>query len=204
MTPEDILKKQFKTTRVRPGYDPKEVDDFLDQIHYYLRSVELNEMPDRERHAVMEQAFSWADSIPAALMEQPSTPPSPSIDTITLLLSAAEDAARKVEDEARGKADDLTYNARVHAESVEKRAADIVAAANAQSDEIIKAARAQVIAETNERVGKADARVKAANAKVREADTALRVIADEREAHIGALRKILKEESTNGSGTQAP
>jgi DivIVA domain-containing protein len=32
LTPEDVRNKQFSTTRLRPGYDEEEVDDFLDQV----------------------------------------------------------------------------------------------------------------------------------------------------------------------------
>jgi DivIVA domain-containing protein len=32
LTANDVRKKQFGTTRLRPGYDPEEVDAFLDEI----------------------------------------------------------------------------------------------------------------------------------------------------------------------------
>src|SRR6201987_4511808 len=32
LTPADVRNKQFSTTRLRPGYDEEEVDDFLDQV----------------------------------------------------------------------------------------------------------------------------------------------------------------------------
>lgn len=40
LTPEDVLRKKFAQTRLRPGYDKDEVDDFLDDVVATLRDVQ--------------------------------------------------------------------------------------------------------------------------------------------------------------------
>ena len=43
-TPEDIMQKRFRTVRFREGYDPDDVDDFLDQLAVSLRTAtDLND-----------------------------------------------------------------------------------------------------------------------------------------------------------------
>jgi DivIVA domain-containing protein len=40
-----ITNAKFSTTRLKPGYDEKEVDDFLDQVVAQLRAGALPEVP---------------------------------------------------------------------------------------------------------------------------------------------------------------
>jgi DivIVA domain-containing protein len=40
LTADEIRDKKFATTRLRPGYDEKEVDAFLDEAEARLRSWE--------------------------------------------------------------------------------------------------------------------------------------------------------------------
>lgn len=39
MTPEDILNKEFRETKFRPGYDKDAVDEFLDTIVVEWRAM---------------------------------------------------------------------------------------------------------------------------------------------------------------------
>lgn len=39
ITPDEILNKQFKVTKFRPGYDMDQVDEFLDEIRVELGSL---------------------------------------------------------------------------------------------------------------------------------------------------------------------
>src|SRR3954453_18951527 len=44
LTPADVRNKQFRTTRLRPGYDEEEVDAFLDEVEAELdRLIQENE-----------------------------------------------------------------------------------------------------------------------------------------------------------------
>ena len=36
LTPEDVANKQFTSTRLKPGYDETEVDEFLDEVEAEL------------------------------------------------------------------------------------------------------------------------------------------------------------------------
>lgn len=39
LTPEDLVQKTFQTTKFREGYDPNEVDDFLDEVVVEFRKL---------------------------------------------------------------------------------------------------------------------------------------------------------------------
>lgn len=39
LTADDIVKKRFRTTEYREGYDQTEVDDFLDQVVATIRAL---------------------------------------------------------------------------------------------------------------------------------------------------------------------
>jgi DivIVA domain-containing protein len=156
MKPADIPKKQFKTTRARQGYDPKEVDDFLDRV-YGAWQGNLNRLEGKYDD----------NNTPTVATPPPPAPtykPGPSVESITLLLAAAEQTAAQIEAKARANAADIEYAAQA------------------------KAAKA-----TGEAAAKAQATTKAAEAKVRAANAQLRKIATERKAHIDALRKLIKE-----------
>jgi DivIVA domain-containing protein len=65
LTPEDIVNKRFQATKFREGYDPDEVDDFLDEVVVEMRRLtEENESLKKELEEAKEQATS-AQSAPA-------------------------------------------------------------------------------------------------------------------------------------------
>ena len=49
LTPDDVRNKRFSTTRIRPGYDEGEVDNFLSEVEAELRRLiwELEELRAR-------------------------------------------------------------------------------------------------------------------------------------------------------------
>ena len=50
LTPEDVVTKQFQHVRFKEGFDPDEVDDFLDEIVVeWRKTIAENEEPRRSR-----------------------------------------------------------------------------------------------------------------------------------------------------------
>ena len=60
LTPEEVANKQFTTTRLRPGYDEAEVDDFLDHVVVELRRLHQDIYALRAREATAARMASAA------------------------------------------------------------------------------------------------------------------------------------------------
>lgn len=73
LTPEDIVNKRFQATKFREGYDPDEVDDFLDEVVVEMRRLtEENEGLKKELEEAKQQAASAQAApapVPAASVE---------------------------------------------------------------------------------------------------------------------------------------
>jgi DivIVA domain-containing protein len=135
--PQDIERVEFRTTRVKEGYDQDEVDNFLDRVADALRSrnEELNKANDeivilRRRVAELTRVN---DS--SATMELPVIAAAPS-----------ESAARLLE-LAQKTADDVIAQAQAQAVEIQTRADeianDIRNAATEDADKRRRAAEAQ-------------------------------------------------------------
>lgn len=110
LTPDDVVTKQFQHVRFKEGFDPDEVDDFLDEIVVeWRKTIEENEQL-KARVAELEAA---AEKAPAAA-KAPETPapgpaasqqPTPS-DTASSAVGIIE-RAQRLHDEhvAEGKAE---------------------------------------------------------------------------------------------------
>ena len=141
--PQDIERVEFSTTRLKAGYDPDEVDNYLDRVADTLRSrnEQLNKANEeivtlRRRLAELERR---ANDTPTAqlpmITDRPaSAPPS-------------EQAARLLE-LAQKTADDVTAQA-------QKEAVDIVARADESARDIVN--KATVDAEQRRRAAEAQA-----------------------------------------------
>ena len=66
LTPEDVVTKQFQHVRFKEGFDPDEVDDFLDEIVVEWRKTIAENEELKARVAELE---SGASSTPAAPAE---------------------------------------------------------------------------------------------------------------------------------------
>jgi len=66
LTPEDVVTKQFQHVRFKEGFDPDEVDDFLDEIVVEWRKTIAENEELKARVAELE---SGASSTPAAPVE---------------------------------------------------------------------------------------------------------------------------------------
>ena len=64
LTPDDVVTKQFQHVRFKEGFDPDEVDDFLDEIVVELRR--LNQENDELRKKLAESGAGTPASSAAA------------------------------------------------------------------------------------------------------------------------------------------
>jgi DivIVA domain-containing protein len=162
LTPADVRNRQFSTTRLRPGYDEGEVDAFLDEVEAELiRLVQENEelraklaeslrgsrpavpamsappMPGPEPDMLMPQLLG----APVAAPEQDRRPEYPARDmpdmnSITRVLSLAQQTADQAVADARREADDTLGRAR-------REAGDILNKARHQAEQITSDAQAR-------------------------------------------------------------
>ncbi|QEW02839.1 DivIVA domain-containing protein [Microbacterium lushaniae] len=151
LTPDDVVTKQFQHVRFKEGFDPDEVDDFLDEIvvewrkalaeneelKAKLAAYESGEQPAAEQPAAEAPAETVVSEVPAPAPATSADPASTSAGIIEL--------AQRLHDEhvAEGKAqrDQLISEA-------QSRAAAIVAEAEAKGrDEIARLEKERVALE---------------------------------------------------------
>jgi DivIVA domain-containing protein len=68
LTPEDVANKQFTSTRLKPGYDETEVDEFLDEVEAEL--TRLYRENDELRSKVAAAGRGAPESAPVAVPTQ--------------------------------------------------------------------------------------------------------------------------------------
>jgi DivIVA domain-containing protein len=138
--PQDIERVEFRTTRVKEGYDQDEVDNFLDRVADSLRSrnEELNKANDeivvlRRRVAELSRAN---DS--QATTELPVIAPAPT-ESAAKLLELAQKTADQLIEQAQAQAVEIT-------ERADATAYDIKNAATQDADQRRRAAEAMAYA----------------------------------------------------------
>lgn len=121
LTPADISNKQFKTTRIKEGYDQDEVDGFLDEVEkdYQFLSASVARLDEENR--TLRRVNAAATEAPTAVIRQAPEPPSAIAEK---LLAAAEEAARQHEAEAKSKADEVVREAGARAAKIVEEAAE--------------------------------------------------------------------------------
>ncbi|KDA06322.1 cell division protein [Microbacterium sp. CH12i] len=81
LTPDDVVTKQFQHVRFKDGFDPDEVDDFLDEIVVEWRKAleenaelktKLAAYESGETPAAAEEAPKVVDEVPAPVAAQPA------------------------------------------------------------------------------------------------------------------------------------
>ncbi len=129
LTPEDIVNKRFQATKFREGYDPDEVDDFLDEVVVEMRRLtEENEGLKKELDNAKEQAAT-AQSAPA---------PVPAAAPIEAAPISAEDPI-----DAEGTTNLLQLARRLHEEHVREgihKRDELIAEGHAQAARIVSEA----------------------------------------------------------------
>lgn len=133
LTPDDVVTKEFSFVRFKEGFDPTEVDDYLDEIVLSWReTIEENEKL-KARVAELEQgAAAPAAPAPAPASEAEAAPAAPAAEAAADSGSASSSAlgiierAQRLHDEhvAEGqtKADKLITDAKTEAEDIVKAA----------------------------------------------------------------------------------
>lgn len=134
LTPDDVVEKVFPTVRFKDGYDPDEIDDYLDEVVIEWRKALEENASLKERIAELEAAAGVApvSAVPAAAV--PAEQPAPA--------EPASSAASDVEQVARI----ITTAQRVHDE--------IISEGEAKRDELISDAEtkaAQILTEVEAR-----------------------------------------------------
>ena len=149
LTPEDVVTKQFQHVRFKEGFDPDEVDDFLDEIVVeWRKTIEENE---QLKARIAELETGGTDAAPTAAPAQQAPAADAEVEPEPVAESAPEaDAATGVTSTASNAAGIIARAERLHDEHVaegeatakklvdeaETKAAGIVAAAEAKQREI--------------------------------------------------------------------
>lgn len=66
LTPDDVVQKQFQVVRFKEGFDPDEVDDFLDAIVVEWRKTIAENEELKAKVAALESGEGVDDAVPAA------------------------------------------------------------------------------------------------------------------------------------------
>ncbi|MFT4305280.1 MAG: DivIVA domain-containing protein [Microbacterium sp.] len=125
LTPDDVVTKQFQHVRFKEGFDPDEVDDFLDEIVVeWRKTIAENE----ELKAKVEALEAGRAAAPAAAVDEtvaivrPAPAPAPVAEAGTAQTAGIIELAQRLHDEhvAEGKAqrDQLISEARAQAASI--------------------------------------------------------------------------------------
>lgn len=97
LTPADIENKRFGTTRFKEGYDPEEVDSFLDDAHAAMVVLQ-RALDDAERRAAaLQSQVQRLTEAPTTSVQAVSSPSA----VAEKLLAAAQTAAEQHEAEAK-------------------------------------------------------------------------------------------------------
>ncbi len=130
LTPEDVVTKQFQHVRFKEGFDPDEVDDFLDEIVVEWRKALAENEELKAKLAAYESGETpAAEAAPAApetevVSEVPATP-EPAAESSTAPVAASAgiiELAQRLHDEhvAEGKAqkEKLVSEAQTEADAI--------------------------------------------------------------------------------------
>lgn len=155
LTPDDVVTKQFQHVRFKEGFDPDEVDDFLDEIVVEWRKTIAENEELKTKLAALESGASAPEEVSepanaeeeAEAVEAPvETPaPAPAAEGGTAATAGIIELAQRLHDEhvAEGKAqrDQLISDAQAQASS-------ILAEAEAKGrDEIARLEKERVVLE---------------------------------------------------------
>ncbi|MDY6051412.1 MAG: DivIVA domain-containing protein [Rothia sp. (in: high G+C Gram-positive bacteria)] len=93
LTPEEVINKRFQPTKFKEGYNPEEVDDFLDEIVIELRRLnaentslkrqleeaeaKISLAPAQQESGTLEEAETVAENQPAVVASAPAAAPAP-------------------------------------------------------------------------------------------------------------------------------
>jgi DivIVA domain-containing protein len=148
LTPEQVRDQKFTVVRLREGYQQDEVDNFLDLVYDdYIELLRACSEADERYRSVTRRVQSGEET-----MVLPAVPPlpTPSIESITGLLVAAEGQARKIVEEAGLEKSEIINDARNTAsatmDDADRRAALVVSQAEEKAAQIVSEAQTDRLA----------------------------------------------------------
>ncbi|MDQ1128874.1 DivIVA domain-containing protein [Microbacterium sp. SORGH_AS_0888] len=127
LTPDDVVTKQFQHVRFKEGFDPDEVDDFLDEIVVEWRKTIAENEELKAKLAAYESgeaAAPQAEVVEEKVVEAPAPAPvpAPAAESGTAATAGIIELAQRLHDEhvAEGKAqrDQLISEAKSQAASI--------------------------------------------------------------------------------------
>lgn len=143
LTPDEITKKTFTVRHVR-GYDPQEVDDFLDRIVADYSG--LLQQYNASQANLARYSTNSTQQLPPVVV-QPPVPQSDPIGDVARLLAVAQQAADQQAAEAKAAADKVVADAKAAGNQViadaQTQAAQIVAEGTSKRNEIVGALEVQ-------------------------------------------------------------
>ncbi|MBQ9916239.1 DivIVA domain-containing protein [Microbacterium proteolyticum] len=131
LTPDDVVTKQFQHVRFKEGFDPDEVDDFLDEIVVEWRKT----IAENEELKAKLAAFESGEAAPAAPAAEAPQAEEPVVTEVPAPAPAAAPAAESDAAPAAQSAGIIELAQRLHDEHV--------AEGKAQRDQLISEAQAQ-------------------------------------------------------------
>lgn len=144
LTTEEVLSKKFQTVKFREGYDPIEVDEFLDEVVKTIYALEYENHELKEKLAAAESA---ASAPVEPVVEEPVVEEfAPVVEEVAPVVEAPVAAAPESVDVAASASSMLALAQRVHDEYVNdgrKEFEQIVAEARAKGSEIVADAQRQ-------------------------------------------------------------
>lgn len=146
LTPDDVVTKQFQHVRFKEGFDPDEVDDFLDEIVVEWRKTieENNEL--KAKLAKYESGELAPAEAPAPAAETPAETPAPAPEPEPAPEPAPAAPAADVSTTATSAASIIERAQRLHDEHVaegKQMAEQLVDEAKAEADRILGEAEAK-------------------------------------------------------------
>ena len=97
LTPDDVVTKQFQHVRFKEGFDPDEVDDFLDEIVVEWRKTIAENEELKARLAAFESGETPAAAAAVPVEAEPvAAEPQPVVDEVPAPVAAAEAPAAPV------------------------------------------------------------------------------------------------------------
>ncbi|WOF21833.1 DivIVA domain-containing protein [Microbacterium betulae] len=141
LTPDDVVTKQFQHVRFKEGFDPDEVDDFLDEIVVeWRKTIEENEQ--LKSQLAKYESGEAAPAVEAA----PATEPAPVEEPAPVVEQPAPAAASGVSTTATSAASIIERAQRLHDEHIaegQAHAEQIVFEAKSQAGQIVAEAEAK-------------------------------------------------------------
>ncbi|WP_119698430.1 DivIVA domain-containing protein [Microbacterium halotolerans] len=123
LTPDDVVTKEFSNVRFKEGFDPEEVDDYLDEIVKEWRTTIAERDELKARVAELEGASAQAATVPTSAPDQPAPAgeEAPAGSASTNALGILERAQRLHDEhiaEGRSEADRLIDEAKTEADDI--------------------------------------------------------------------------------------